>query len=214
MKIALTASLLLGFATHVSSFACDWNGAGSSYVYHSLLFSDDEDNSNNNNDLDWPCIDAIINDYHTTTCCRCASAGECNEPQGDNSFVGYGTQQYQPENNGCDLYPPTISIADAVSGASCPGTWFTSTAELDRYLEETVKCTDDCVTQPTCQIQVDYDFDNGDDRCGNTYVLVTSIDRANSDCHNQNYAQEEFYVRYDSEAPTVDVNLGTFKLSK
>jgi hypothetical protein len=113
---------------------------------------------------------------------------------------------------GCDQSAPEIYIPSAAEGASCLDQWFTSTNQLDRYLQETVKCVDDCVAEPTCYIEVDYDFDNGDDRCANTRVDVTSTDWVG--CYNDNTASRTFYVRYDAEAPTVTVALDQFAISK
>lgn len=45
-----------------------------------------------------------------------------------------------------------------------------------RYLQSTVQCTDDCIDQPSCNIGVSYQDEEGDDRCGNTLVTVTSTD--------------------------------------
>ena len=77
---------------------------------------------------------------------------------------------------GCDLSAPQITIGDSAGGASLPAQWFTSTDQLTRYLQSTVKCTDDCIDQPSCNIGVDYQDDQGKDRCGNTLVTVTSSD--------------------------------------
>lgn len=77
---------------------------------------------------------------------------------------------------GCDLAAPQISIGDSAGGASLPAQWFTSENQLTRYLQSTVKCTDDCIDQPSCNIGVDYQDDQGKDRCGNTLVTVTSSD--------------------------------------
>ena len=66
------------------------------------------------------CIDAVGNLYAQTTCCRCASATDCNaDPPGDYNAVDTTTV-------GCDLYAPNINIADAVEAASAPGMWFTN----------------------------------------------------------------------------------------
>jgi hypothetical protein len=45
-----------------------------------------------------------------------------------------------------------------------------------RYLESTVQCTDDCIDQPSCNVGVSYVDGDGNDRCGNTLVTVTSTD--------------------------------------
>lgn len=59
MKIALTPALLLGLAGVASGFPCNWNGAGSSYVYEEVTAT-----------LDTTCVDSIASAHQQTTCCR------------------------------------------------------------------------------------------------------------------------------------------------
>ena len=105
----------------------------------------------------------------------CATNAECN-------LNGEGlTPLFESANGaeywstGCDLSAPQITIGDSAGGAALPAQWFTSKNQLERYLESTVQCTDDCVDQPSCNIDVNYQ-DGTTDRCGNTLVTVTSSD--------------------------------------
>jgi hypothetical protein len=154
MKIALTPALILGLAGVVSAFPCTWNGAGSSYVYEEVS------TTGNGND----CIQTIDSDHEQTTCCRCASVGDCNANE-DVDSPDYGSR-------GCDLYAPQITVGDSAGGAALPGQWFTSRDQLERYLASTVVCKDDCVLEPSCNINVDTDAE----QCGNTVVTVSSSD--------------------------------------
>ncbi len=110
---------------------------------------------------------------HTNRLDSCADTSECNDwsdvSRPDFTHTGGWS-------TGCDLFPPQISIGDSAGGAALPGQWFTSTEHLTRYLQSTVQCTDDCVDQPSCNVGVSYVDGNGDDRCGNTLVTVTSSD--------------------------------------
>ena len=156
MKIAISAALVLGAAHYAAAFPCTWNGAGSSYVYRKCLallsaeaalvvshayqihiqypFSDDVDTNAcdvctcDNQD----CLCDLNNDWGQTTCCRCATEGQCEQaPPSDWSQTDNTWQ-------GCDLYAPDVFIGDAVEAASAPGMWFTSQNQLQAFLEATV----------------------------------------------------------------------------
>lgn len=98
----------------------------------------------------------------------CASAPECN------AIDEVDVPTY--DSLGCDLYPPQITVGDSAGGAALPAQWFTSSEQLDRYLQSTVQCQDDCVLQPTCDIYVQYTDELDAPLCGNTLVTVTSSD--------------------------------------
>ena len=96
----------------------------------------------------------------------CAITTECNSNINDPNY----------DSLGCDLYPPQITVGDSAGGAALPAQWFTSPEQLDRYLQSTVQCQDDCVLQPTCDIYVQYTDELDAPLCGNTPVTVTSSD--------------------------------------
>ena len=124
----------------------------------------------------------------TQTPHSCATAAECNDNDavrdpvfGDIQATGICTNgNCDPDywSVGCDLSAPRITIGDSAGGAALPAQWFTSKNQLERYLESTVQCTDDCIDQPSCNIGVKYDDGATPpvDFCGNTLVTVTSSD--------------------------------------
>lgn len=79
------------------------------------------------------CLCDLNNEWAQTTCCRCATAAQCEQPP-PSAWDNDNQNDWQ----GCDLYAPDVFIGDAVESASAPGMWFTSVNQLEAFLEATV----------------------------------------------------------------------------
>ena len=111
---------------------------------------------------------------------------------------------------GCDGFNPEISDSEAAAQARAPGEWFTSPAQLDAYLEQTITCADDCWEMPNVVKNANTNDAGPFCRytwaaaCANTVVTTNARDRCG------NFHTSAFTVRYDADAPVVTVALGDF----
>lgn len=175
------------------------------------------------------CDDPFSKQYEretTTTCCQCAGDNVFDPITASNTILttdncnAVRVPSDNPEPNsvgeifGCDGFKPEISDADAAAQARAAGEWFTSPAQLDAYLAQTITCADDCWPMPAVEKNADTDEPGPYCRytwaaaCSNTVVTTNAKDQCG------NVQTSAFTVRYDAVAPVVKVTLGDFTKSK
>ena len=117
------------------------------------------------------------------------------------------------EIQGCDGFSPEISDAQAAAQARAPGEWFTSPAQLDAYLAQTITCADDCWEMPA--VEKNANTANAGPYCRYTWAAAcdNTIVTTNAKDLCGNPQTSAFTVRYDAVAPIVQVTLGDFTQS-
>lgn len=96
----------------------------------------------------------------------------------------------------------------AAAQTRSPGEWFTSAAQLDAYLSQSIMCQDDCWEMPAAVNNPDttgagpYCRFTYTANCANTLVTTNAKDRCG------NVQTSSFNVRYDAVAPVVTVTVG------